>query len=335
MIPLDLKELTPPQRLLKTKALKRRLIPGHEKHPQIDSSLARRKAGFWGEQMLSKYLKQLPNDKYHIIHDLHLEHNGFHIQIDNILLSQNLILPIEAKNIQGSLYFDDQFNQLIRPNEDGIEEVFEDPRVQARWHRSLLGDWLNKNGFHMLPHDYLIFFASNKTNLKSYRNGTIRDAQKICKARDIFNRIYSLEKQFNQTKINYNSLVELGNLLLAQHCPKEIDILKEFEIDKTDVRPGVLCPICLHIPMRYERGKWRCPICQTLSDETFPEALDDYFYLYKPTITNTEFRQFFLFPTVHAAQKKLQSLHLPSTGTTKNRVYLLSPRKVPPCDFDF
>ncbi|GHH97469.1 hypothetical protein AM1BK_10120 [Neobacillus kokaensis] len=331
---MELKELTPPLRLLKTQALKRRLIPGHSKLPVIEKNIAIRKAGYWGEHLLSKYLKQLPNEKYLIIHDLHLEHKGFHIQIDNTLLSQNLILPIEAKNILGTLYFDDQFNQLIRPNEDGNEEVFEDPRVQARWHRSLLRDWLDTNGFQKLPLDYLIFFASNKTILKSYRNGTIRDAQKICKARDIFNKIYSLEKQFNQTKINYNSLLELGKLLLKHHSPDEIDILKEFGISKNDVRPGVRCPICLHIPMRYERGKWRCPICQTLSNETFLESLDDYFYLYKPTITNTEFRDFFLFPTVHIAQKKLQSLNLPSMGTTKNRLYLLSPRKVPPCDLD-
>ncbi|MCM3567401.1 NERD domain-containing protein [Neobacillus mesonae] len=292
-----LKELAPPQRLLKTQALKRRLIPGHVKHPEIENSLARRKAGYWGERILSQYLKQLPHDKYHIIHDLHLELNGFRLQIDHLLLSQNFILLIESKNIQGTLFFDDKFNQLIRHNDDGTEEVFEDPRVQARWHRVLLEKWLNQKGFHMLPIDFLIFFASNKTILKTH-SSTIRDAQKICKARDIFNKIYSLERQYNGKKIRYESLIDIGKLLLNQHVPEIIDILKEYGIVEKDILLGVRCPYCSYIPMWYEKGKWRCPSCHTLtfSHETFREAIHDYCCLYKPTITNSKFRHFLFVP---------------------------------------
>ncbi|MGG3467870.1 nuclease-related domain-containing protein [Neobacillus pocheonensis] len=162
-----MKDLTVPLRLILTEVLKRRLRIDHFKHLEIQKDLAKRWAGYWGEVALANYIKELPQEKYYIFHDLQLKHNDIHFQIDTLLISQYFILIIEAKNINGTLIFDNVFKQLLRINDDGTEESFEDPRVQCKRLQSLLGRWLAKNGFNLLPMEYLIFFKSVKTILKA------------------------------------------------------------------------------------------------------------------------------------------------------------------------
>lgn len=144
--PLLMKDLPIPQRLILTEILKKHLKRGHPKHSEIEKDLAKRWAGYWGERALANYVKELPQEKYLIFHDLGLQLNGIYFQIDTLLISQNYIHIIEAKNISGTLYFDNVFNQLININPNGTEESFEDPRVQCQRLHSLLKRWLVKNG---------------------------------------------------------------------------------------------------------------------------------------------------------------------------------------------
>ncbi|MFL6561223.1 MAG: NERD domain-containing protein [Bacillus sp. (in: firmicutes)] len=328
-----MKGLTPPERLFLTEILKIRLIKGHSKYQEIERDLAKRWAGYWGEIALANYVKELPHDKYHIFHDLQLQINGIPFQIDTLLLSQNYILIIEAKNIAGTLTFDNTFNQLIRTNEDGTEESFEDPRVQCLRLQSLLRNWLIKNHCNLLPVDTLIFFKSTRTILKT-NTGDKTDFTKICKGRDLFNKIEGMEQRYTHERIDQETMNKIGNLLLNQHSPKPIYILKEYNLTKKDIRSGVCCPNnqCNYIPMNYKRGNWGCPSCLTTSKDAILKTLTHYFYLYKPTITNQEIRVFLHLTSPNTTQKALHKLNLQTTGNTKNRVYYLRPEKVTLCD---
>lgn len=324
------KELSMPLRLILTEILFRRLILGHRKFPEVESNLARRRAGYWGEIVLSNYMKKLPPEKYLIFHDLQLEIHGVQFQIDTLLISQSYILIIEAKNISGNLIFDSTFNQLLRI-QDNKKETFEDPRVQAECHRTLLREWLVNHGINHLPIETLVFFANVKTTLRTLP-GDKGDFSKVCKARDIFNKIYHNEKIYHQERTDLSTITEMGNLLLSHQRPQKIEILQEFKIKTDEIRTGPRCPNCLHIPMIYTKGKGLCPKCQTSSKEVFKEGISDYFYLYKPTITNSECRHFLQLPSNHVAQKILQSLNLEWTGNTKSRIYYQPVEKVVPCD---
>jgi hypothetical protein len=328
-----MKELTPPQRLFLTQILKTRLIIGHSKYKDIEKDLAKRWAGYRGEIALANYVKELPKEKYLIFHDLQLQFNGIHFQIDTLLLSLSYILIIEAKNIAGTLTFDNTFKQLIRNNADGTEESFEDPRVQCQRLQSLLRNWLIKNHCNVLPVDTLIFFKSTSTILKT-NSGDKTDFTKICKGRDIFNKIDSMEQRYHQEKISSETMTKIGNLLLCQHSPKPINILKEYTLTEKDIRCGVCCPNekCNHIPMNYKRGNWNCPACLIISKDAILITLIHYFYLYKPTITNLELRNFLLLPTPDTTQKVVHGLNLQTTGKTKNRLYYLNTEKVLSCD---
>ncbi|NHC41356.1 NERD domain-containing protein [Bacillus sp. MM2020_1] len=327
-----MKELTVPQRLFLTQILKVRLIIGHSKYQEIERDLAKRWAGYWGEIALANFVKDLPQEKYLIFHDLQLQINAIHFQIDTLLLSQNYILIIEAKNIAGTLTFDNTFKQLIRNHDDGTEESFEDPRVQCQRLQSLLRNWLIKNHCNVLPVDTLIFFKNTSTILKA-NSGDKTDFTKICKGRDIFNKIDSMEQRYHQEKINSETMTKIGNLLLSQHSPKPIDILREYNLTEKDIRSGVCCPNekCNYIPMNYKRGYWNCPACLTISKDAILITLSHYFYLYKPTITNQELRNFLLLPTPDTTQKIVRSLNLQTTGKTRDRFYYLNPERVPSC----
>ena len=317
---MALKELTLPQRLIMTEILKKYLKHSHPKYPVLEKDLAKRWAGYWGELALANYVKELPQEKYLILHDLELQLHNIHFQIDTLLISQTHILIIEAKNIIGTLYFDHVFKQLTRINPDGKEESFEDPQVQCRRLQSLLTRWLIQHKLHHLPIDYLIFFKStNKTILKT--TGTCTDTSRICKGRDLFNKIEDCAKQYKQVKIQPEKLHEIAHFLLSKHNPKPIDILKEYDLTETDLDYGVQCQLCNHIPMDYQRGKWICPKCNHPSKTGHNEAINDYFLLIKPTITNRECQTILHLSTSDITRKILISLNLPTTGHTKKRLY--------------
>lgn len=143
-----------------------------------------------------------------------------------------------------------------------------------------------------------------------------------------------MEQRYNHERIDHESMIKIGNLLLNQHSPKPINILKEYNLTEKDIRSGVCCPNeqCNYIPMNYKRGKWSCPACQTSSKDAILKTLSHYYYLYKPTITNLELRNFLLLSSPDTTQKLLHRLNLPTTGKTKDRLYYLNPEKVTQCD---
>ncbi len=323
-----MKDLSVPLRLILTEILHHRIIPCHYKQSEIVKDLKKRKAGYKGELILSHYVKELPQEKYYIFHDLQLEHNGVHFQIDTLLISRSYILIIEAKNIIGTLIFDNVFNQLIRYNADGTEDVFEDPRVQVKRLRKLLGGWLAKNGFNFLPIDTLVFFSSSTKTILKTNTTDYTALEEVCKGRDLFNKIDGMEKSYSQSRVNDETIHGLSKFLLCNHKPEKVDILKEYSLSVNDIRTGSRCLKCFHIPMIYKRGKWVCQNCDFITKDSFIGGIQDYFLLIKPSITNTECRNFLHIPTVDTAQKVLLLLNLPSKGNTRNRIYLSPSEKL-------
>ncbi|MGJ7911124.1 nuclease-related domain-containing protein, partial [Neobacillus sp. LXY-1] len=276
--------------------------------------------------------KQYPHDQYIIIHDLELQYKEIHFQIDNLLLSQKWILMNEVKNIQGKLTFDNTFNQLTRKNDDGTEDVFEDPRIQAKWHYYLLGCWLTEKQLNFLPIEYLIFFSSIKSNLKTHSDNR-EDFRHICKGREIFHRIINIEKQLNKPIVDRATLEGIANTVISYHNPKQYNILEEYSLQVNDLQTGVSCPTCSYTPICYRGGIWHCPSCGCKSKDAHVEAIYDFFYLIKPEITNSVCRDFLYLPSNNVSQKKLQSLKLPTSGATKNRVYFPNQERMNKCDF--
>ncbi|MED1204551.1 nuclease-related domain-containing protein [Heyndrickxia acidicola] len=121
------KERKIPIKIQKIEALLRRIPITHPKRPLMEEELAKSYAGYRGEQSLDYHFKFLPEKNYLILHDLRLNNNEHsYFQVDSLLMSSKFLVIIEAKNISGSIIFDDHFNQLIRTI-NGKEEAFSDP----------------------------------------------------------------------------------------------------------------------------------------------------------------------------------------------------------------
>ncbi|MGM0845791.1 MAG: nuclease-related domain-containing protein [Bacillota bacterium] len=161
-----IKPRTVPVELLQLEALDGRLPETHFAKELVSDDLGRKMAGYKGEINLNYPLSFLSSEEFFILHHVRLFDGTHYFQIDTLIIHTKFILIVEAKNISGILYFDADFNQLIRKNEKG-EEAFSDPLLQVKRHKVQLTKWLISLNFSHLPIETLVVNSNPRTILKS------------------------------------------------------------------------------------------------------------------------------------------------------------------------
>ena len=298
-------------------ALLRRLPLDHMKREQIAADFAKRNAGFAGEQSLDYPLSFLEEDFY-IFHDLRLYDGTHFFQIDTLILCKGFILILEVKNIQGTLFFDTDFNQLIRTKAE-IIEAFPDPLLQAERQRSQLFKWLNTYKLSKVPIETLVVISSPRTILQSAPNNHPLYEKVIHNAK-LPITISSFRKKYPPIlkTIQLNRLVDS---ILQNNHPLETDILAQYLIKREEIIKGVYCYSCAHIPITRRNGIWYCPRCGKASRDAHLQALADYILLYGHSITNHSARDFLSVRSSSTVNKILRDLNLKNTGNNRWRVY--------------
>jgi hypothetical protein len=318
---LVIKERNIPKKIQNIEAVLRRIPSSHPKRVYMEEELAKVRAGYRGEQSLDYHFILLPEKQYLLIHDLRLSnHEGSHFQMDTLLLSLKLLLIIEAKNISGTITFDDHFHQLIRTI-NGKEEAFQDPLSQVKRHQRQLKDWIAANKFPQIPIKSLIVITNPSTIIKTSRSPenypiTTHSGYLVSKI-EMFERMYNLEC------FTKKELTKLSRVLTKKHEPQEYDVLNQFNIKTSEIVKGVYCPECLSIPMQRQHGKWTCRECRCSSKTAHLESLKDYANLFGLTINNRQLCDFLLLSSSSIAKYLLKEMHLPYTGKGRNRVYYL------------
>ncbi|MGM0853961.1 MAG: nuclease-related domain-containing protein [Bacillota bacterium] len=312
------KERKPPIRLLQTEALLNRLKPiDHPKRTLIEQDLKKRKAGYHGEKAVDYHLSFLTDKKYMIFNDLRLPIAPDYFQIDSLLVTSHYSLPIEIKNISGILMMDPEFNQLSKQF-NGIETGYPDPITQANHQMLFLQRWFHNNKLPCPPVEFLVVFSNPATILKvAPGHKRVPPYDKMIHAQNIVREISKLNTEYTREVID---LKKVKRLLLNQHRPNYSSILTTYQLTEKDIIKGVQCEKCLHI-MNRKTGIWLCPNCHHLSKTAHLQAIQDYFLLIKPTITNQELRNFLNLSSPRSATLILQSLNLKTTGSTKGTVY--------------
>ncbi|MCQ6279911.1 nuclease-related domain-containing protein [Bacillus sp. EB600] len=324
-----LKPCLPPERALLDLALKRRIENFHPKRSVIEEDYHHRMTGYRGEKSIDYYLEKLPKDKYDIIHDLRLpctEEDKF-FQIDTLVLSTSLILPLEVKNWAGDLHFDKHLNQVLRtfPNQTKKKRV-QNPILQVHEQAHQLKNWLAHHNLGNVPVEYL-FVNSNDKTIITTDPGNEKIFQRVCTNETLIDKIHLLTQTQKPANPKKSNLKKLGEALLAAHTPPVFTIQKLYNISPYEILTGVYCPKCLSLPMVYNKGTWYCSQCSHQSKTAHIETLNDYFLLIKPSITNAEFRQFLHISSARSTNRILKSLNLPYTGTNKGRIYY-KPEKI-------
>ncbi|MFV8826553.1 nuclease-related domain-containing protein [Alkalihalobacterium sp. APHAB7] len=312
------KEHKIPKNIQKLEALLRRLAADHPKRPQIEKVLAKATAGFKGEKSIDYYLSFLPEDQFHFLHGLRLLSSGTrYFQMDTLILSPRFILILEVKNITGSLFFDKTHQQLIRKVKDR-EEAFPDPLLQVQRQKLQLENWLKKHKYpDSIPVRTLVVISNPSTIIKEAPN------QEVLHAQGLPDKIHQIDQSFTTDVLTFKEMKKMETTLIKKHVPLEKDILSQFSIMREDIKKGVHCPECFHIPMIRKRGKWHCKKCLNENQEAHIATLKDYCLLIHKTLTNKEAREFLNIQSDSIAKHLIYSLKLKSTGKNKGRQYIL------------
>jgi hypothetical protein len=320
--PLIVKERTPPRKLLQTEAILRRLQPpDHPKRPIIEQDLKKRKAGYNGEKAVDYHLSFLTDKKYMIFNDLKLPLAPDYFQIDSLLVTPHYSLPIEIKNIAGTLTIDPEFNQLSK-HYQGIETGYPDPITQAKRQMLFLQKWFYNNKLPCPPIEFLVVFSNPSTILRMADGHRLTSPyDKMIHAQNLVSEISKLNAKYNGEENEIIDLKKTKRLLLKQHQEHHSLFLTTYQLQETDLIKGVLCEQCTRVMTRMT-GTWYCTHCRHSSKTAHLQAIDDYFLLIKPTITNRELRDFLLLPSRRTAATILQSLNM--NGLKKGVFYTQS-----------
>lgn len=311
-------ELVEPIQLQQAKATKRRIPENHPKREEVGGKIRILGSGFKGEKTLEYYLKLLPEKKYHIFQGLRLPIGKSFFQIDAFLYSPKLSFIIESKNHAGTLTIEK--HQMIQEwNDKKVNH--QNPLTQANRHKILLKYFFEKYQIPEFPIEYLAVATNSATKL-NIAEGYTEAERKVCKAGDLLKRIEELEKFYKKESIDQKTMTRVKKLLLSKHTPLKTDFLHQLGIDKSEIITGVQCPLpCLCIPMQYYRKNWKCLSCGCISKDAYIEAINDYFLLIKPTITNSELRRFLQITSSRSATYLFSLINLPHSGIKKGRIY--------------
>ncbi|MGF6954116.1 hypothetical protein QF028_006621 [Neobacillus sp. B4I6] len=321
-----IKERTKPLIMLILEALLRRLPYSHQKYQQILEELGRRQAGYLGEKSLDYYYRDLPQQKYMILHDLNLPDGDYNCQIDTLLLTPEFALTIDVKNMAGKLIFDTENEQFIQIN-NGNEKGFPYPIAQGERHQKYLQKLLAEHHFPPVPVEYLVVISNSYTTYAVTGKNTHKVKPRVCKADVFLNKITLLEKQYPNPLLTAKDLRKLCRLLVKKNTIPTSFVLNKYGIQKCDLLTGVHCPTHSNHSLVRKNQKWYCPACDTFSKDAHINALNDYFLLFGPTITNKQFREFAHIKSHDIAKRLLKSCNLLHSGNYRFRSYF--PKTIP------
>ncbi|RYM05505.1 NERD domain-containing protein [Sporolactobacillus sp. THM7-7] len=277
-----------PLQLLADQALLVHLPGRHANRAAIEDDLARRRAGWRGEQALSYYLSFLRPERYRIFYDLRLTIQAHAFQIDALLLSPSLAAIIEVKNFTGTVYFESLFDQMIRVAGDR-QETFPNPIVQVKRQRDMLNKWLSAHRLPELPIECLVTIANVSTMIKSASNSA---GEWVCHAEHLESRLKKYEQRNHKRILGLSALQQLETALLENHTDPQPDVLKKFAVSSTDLIRGVRCPNCGTFEVERAYGTWVCKSCSKKSKDAHVPMILDYFLLKGSTMTNKQCREF-------------------------------------------
>ncbi|MFJ5713860.1 nuclease-related domain-containing protein [Neobacillus sp. NPDC093127] len=321
-----IKERTKPFVMLILEALVRRLPLSHQKYQLIWEELGRRQAGYQGEKSLDYYYRELPNEKYMILHDLNLQDGDYNCQIDTLLLTSEFALAIDVKHFAGKLIFDTENEQLIQIH-NGKEKGFPYPIAQGERHQKYIKKLLAKHHFPPVPVEYLVVISNGYASYVVTGNKAYKVKPRVCKADVFLNKMELLEKQYSNPLLTAKDLRKLCRLLVKMNTVPTSYILKKYGIQRPDLLTGVHCPTNSNHFLIRKNQNWYCPSCDTFSKDAHLDALKDYFLLFGSTITNQQFREFAHLKSHDTAKRLLQSCNLQCFG--KNRYRYYAPKNLP------
>ncbi|WP_243290275.1 nuclease-related domain-containing protein [Bacillus sp. FJAT-47783] len=314
-----LKERKIPLKLQALESLLRRIPVNHRQREAIENDLIKRKAGYKGEKNLDYYLSFYDHDGIYILNDIVLQGIRSPFQIDSLVISLKFVLLIETKYFSGTLTFDQTFKQMIRSYEN-YEEAFFNPVLQAQRQFVQFKEWLEEKNILYPPLEYIVVMSNPQTILKAEEDEL---SKKIIRVDYLYNYLEKLNQKYTRETYTQEMAKHLVSVLLSEQKREWLSVLSQYQIDMSEIIRGVQCVSCNFTPMQRKLKKWFCPKCNSFSRTAHQQAIKDYFLLIKPTITNSECRDFLKLDSRYVANGILTSMNFPSNGVTRGKKYYM------------
>ncbi|MDN3449976.1 nuclease-related domain-containing protein [Planococcus sp. APC 3906] len=313
------------KRLTENEALETLLLRLADGHPQrifLENRLYRTAGGERGEARLQSRFKEFWIDgDFKVLWDVSLALGDWKVQLDGILLTERCALVIESKNISGEIYFNEATGEFFRLNLNGEKTVLEDPRVQLSKHIRFLTRWFAQHKI-PLPVSGLAVFTSKHCEFITKPPGA-----PICKTYQMPDHLLKIW-QSHPPKTARLHIAKVSKLLLANQTPfKRQPLCRQYTINPSDIKTGVLCRACSTLSMQREKRGWTCTRCGERDAAAHVHAAREYFSIVDDSLTNRDFRKFCKLESRSVASRLLSKLELDTTGEWKSCVYRLQKKK--------
>lgn len=313
------------ERLTENEALETLLLRLANDHPQrnyLETRLYRTAGGERGEARLQSRFKEFWIDEdFTAIWDVALALDDWKVQLDGILLTDRCALVMESKNISGEIHFNESTGEFYRINSSNEKTVMEDPRVQLGKHIRFLTRWFVKHNI-PLPVSGLTVFTSKQCEFTSKPRSA-----NVCKTYQMPDYLLKLWQSHPPQTAKLN-ITKVSKLLLANQTPfKRQPLCRQYTINPTDLRSGVMCRACRALSMNRTQRTWICTRCGIRDPAAHIYAAREYFTLIDETLTNRQFRKFCQLESRSIAFRLLRTLDVDVTGEWKSRVYQLPEKK--------
>lgn len=319
-----LKPRKKPLIIIALEALIRRLPTTHSKFSSIKQELHLRKIGYRGERSIDFYLDSLSSFKeIYVLHDLRLKgDNGHFFQIDTLIMTPSFMIILEIKNLSGTLYLNPLTQQMIRSFQT-TEEVLPYPLLQTQMQKHQLKEWITSKKWPLLKIFDFIVISDPTTRLVADSSKQHLMSQVIHSARlpEILQKLFNSSPP--QSVLSLKKLQDLATSFMFNHTEIELAIMQKYHLSTQDLMRGLFCTKCETFTVVRLKRAWQCRICSTRVNSAPLQALNDYYLLINPTLTNRDFRYFTNLTSPQLAHSILKE-HCPAfTGTLKSRTYTI------------
>ncbi|WP_404450015.1 NERD domain-containing protein [Sutcliffiella horikoshii] len=309
----------------KLDALHRRLSPQHEKYLQIESELGKRRSGDVGENSIDYYLSQLSGIQDCIVlKGARLLLNKHHFQMDTLLLFPSFFILLETKHLTGTLLFDPDYQQLIQIKKEDINHEIsrQDPILQVKMQFNQFKRWLDNCGIEGYPGYCFVGVTNQNAIVKALSNPTLVQ-EFVVRSPALTFKINDILAKQQEIRSTIQSPKEISLLISNHHSPKNINILKNYNLEASQILSGVACPNCNKLAMEKQSRKWSCDFCKHQSKDAHIQALIDYSFIFGTSISIREVCRLLHIKNVRSARRIIKELSLKRIGNTYNSRYCL------------
>lgn len=216
---------------------------------QIEQDIKLLQIGLYGEEAVMFELKNSHMPMY-IMHDLFFEFNGLKTQIDYLIVTRNITVIIECKNLYGNITIDKfgNFTRTVQLGKNYIKKGIYSPVTQNQRHLDMIHEIRRNEKNILLRSSFDKYFNDNYKSIIVLANPNSvlemkyapKDIQnKIVKVDGLISYIKTLQGQSNSYNMSDKEMKDLADFFLEKSVPNEMDYTEKYRKLLVDDAPNV------------------------------------------------------------------------------------------------